>query len=183
MPTRELRRTRTSFPILQHKYTSSEFSASLRISEDALYSPAGLGETYTRVHHTHLQTSSRDSSLEMDQLLSYQPVWTDHWDILDTEENQDTQDIRCCSILILETLIFTDSSSHIWSSSKIQSDLGLLEQKINLISWRRCSLQTALHISIVDEHDDLDKGDAALHRQLSTYLLEKQLRYLWERRC
>ena len=40
MTTRGLRRTPVSFLILQYEYTSSESSASLRISEDALYSPA-----------------------------------------------------------------------------------------------------------------------------------------------
>ena len=79
MSIRELRRTLTPFHIIMQEYISSETSASLGISEDALYSPAGLGETNTRVHHTRLQTSSRESFPVAFRtgpiaLVSYQPV-------------------------------------------------------------------------------------------------------------
>jgi len=56
MHTRELRRTLASFLIIIQEYTSSEYSASLRISEDALYSPVGLGETNTSVNLTRLES-------------------------------------------------------------------------------------------------------------------------------
>ena len=49
------------------------------------------------------------------------------------EKSQDIQDIRCCLNLILEMLIFTESSSFICRSQRIQSDLELQEQKLNLI--------------------------------------------------
>ena len=64
MPTRKLGRTLASFHLNIQDSTPSESSTSLRISEDTLYSEAGLGEMNTEFsklvcrpqHETHLHS-------------------------------------------------------------------------------------------------------------------------------
>ena len=50
----KLRQTLASFLLIILEYTSSESSTSLGILEDALYPPAGSGETNTRAYHTRM---------------------------------------------------------------------------------------------------------------------------------
>ena len=83
--------------------------------------------------------------LELDQLPQYQPVRTKQWNILDTEENQDIQDIRCCLNLRLETLIFY---------RQLFITLDQLEDPVRLRT--------------VGAEAKLNTGDAALYRELST---------------
>ena len=76
------------------------------------------------------------------------------------------QMLRCCLILILETLIFTDSSSNIWSSQKIQSEFGLQEQKLNLIFETLLFTDTLKHICRRSNQDNFGTRDDELYRQI-----------------
>ena len=117
MPSRELRRTLASFHLIIQKYTPLESSTSLRISKDTLYSPAGLGKTNTRVHHTHLKTSSRDSSSARTSPIALKTACLNYplgYPGYRGDVGYPRYQMRL--ILILETMIFTDSSLHIWSS-------------------------------------------------------------------
>ena len=159
MSIRELRRTLISFHIIIQEYISSETSASLRISEDTLQL---VQERQTHgftilVYRPH-QESHFLQLLELEQLLSFRtspselPIgiaWI-HRGTRISKIQRSTRILKisdAASSLYQRRLIFTDRSSYIWSSQKIQSDLGLQDQKLNLILETLLFTDSSLHIN------------------------------------
>ena len=148
MTTRWLGRTPAPFPLLQHKYTFSESSASIRTSEDFLYSPAssrsdisaggsslsspteqscwGLGAGKVLIRHAEAPYSQVGS------------IDRDTWDT----EQPGPKDMQ--KLYILELVLSTETPE-IWSSSNTNIDQGLLVKS----SWG--STRTGSIVETVEE--------------------------------
>ena len=112
-----------------------------------------------------------------------------HQDIQDTEKNlKDLQDIqrrtRISKILdAVSSLYCRHSSSHIWSSQKIQSDLGLQEQKLNLILETLLFTDSSSHIwSSQKIQSDLGLQEQKLNLILETLLFTDSSSHTNDRR-